>query len=113
MELAYTFDAVIQLLPTHMGGRRTAVRTHYRPNFNFNTEQYFCGEIRFKEGVEWIAPGQSAEATIMLLAARFIPQDLAPGYAFKLTEGTRVVGTGVIREVLKREEVNIEEQVVA
>ncbi len=113
MELAYTFDAVIQLLPTHMGGRRTAVRTHYRPNFNFNTEQYFCGEIRFKEGVEWIAPGQSAEATIVLLAARFIPGDLVPGYAFKLTEGKRVVGTGVIREVLKREEVDIEEQVVA
>lgn len=113
MELAYTFDAVIQLLPTHMGGRRTAVRTHYRPNFNFNTEQYFCGEVRFKEGVEWIAPGQSAEATIVLLAARFIPGDLVPGYAFKLTEGTRVVGTGVIQKILEREEIIEEQRAVA
>lgn len=101
--IQYTFDAIIYLLPTELGGRRTAVKDHYRPNFNFNTDQYFCGEIRFQNDVEWIAPGQSVQATIAMLPARYIPRDIGPDYAFRITEGTRIVGTGIVRNVLERE----------
>lgn len=101
-EVHYTFDAIIHLLPTEMGGRKTAAKNNYRPNFNFNTEQYFCGEIRFKNGVEWIAPGQSIEATIVMIPAKYIPRDIGPNYAFQITEGKRVVGTALVREVLEK-----------
>jgi translation elongation factor EF-Tu-like GTPase len=100
--IQYTFDAIIYLLPTEMGGRRTAVKNFYRPNFNFNTEQYFCGEVRFKNNIEWIAPGQSVEATIVMIPASFIPPDIGPNYAFQISGGTKVVGTGLIRDVLER-----------
>lgn len=101
--IKYTFDAIIHLLPTELGGRHTAVKNHYRPNFNFNTDQYFCGEIRFKNNVEWIAPGQSVEATVVMLPARYIPRNIEANYAFQITEGKRIVGTGIVREVMERE----------
>lgn len=102
--IAYTFNALITLLPTALGGRRSAAFTGYRPNINFNTEQHFCSEIHLSD-TESLAPGESAVAKIVMLPARHIRRNIGVSDAFKITEGTRVVGMGVIQEVLERKEV--------
>ncbi len=110
--IAYKFDALITLLPTDLGGRQGAAFTGYRPNLNFNTDQYFCSEVRFADSQESMAPGETTVATIAMLPAKHIRRNIGPGDSFTLTEGMRVVGTGIVRKVLEREEVSDVAEVV-
>jgi len=98
LDIAYTFTAKIYLLPTSGGGRRKAVYSHYRPAFSFNTIQYFSGEVTLIDKEE-LAPGEMALASIKLLPSRHIRKSLKSGDAFKITEGTHVIGFGTIEQI--------------
>jgi translation elongation factor EF-Tu-like GTPase len=94
----YNIRAIITLFPTDQGGREKPVYTGYRPSFAFNTERYYCGDIRLIARKE-LQPGQTSKAFIRLLPAKTIRKNLKPADAFRITEGTKTVGTGVIEKV--------------
>ena len=94
----YDIRAIITLLPTDQGGRKGPVRTGYRPSFAFNTEKYYCGEIRLIARKE-LQPGQTSKAFIRMLPAKTIRKNLKAADAFRITEGTKTVGIGVIEKV--------------
>ena len=97
-EITYTLRAKITLLPTEMGGRKKPVYSGYKPSLVFNTRQHYSGELRLLNKVE-LRPGKSALAQIDLLPARTIRKNLKANDAFTITEGNKVIGSGVIESV--------------
>ena len=97
-EITYNLRATITLFPTDQGGRKRSVHTGYRPNFAFNTEQYYCGEIELLDRDE-LRPGETSKAFIKMLPARTIRKNLKEKDAFSINEGNKTVGIGIITEV--------------
>jgi translation elongation factor EF-Tu-like GTPase len=97
-KIAYNFTAALSLLPTDQGGRKNPVFNHYRPSFSFGSKQHFSGEIIFSNTVE-LHPGNAAIAKIKLLPSRHINEHLKPGTLFKIFEGEKVVGMGIINSI--------------
>lgn len=98
-KIAYNFSALLSLLPTENGGRKRAVYDHYRPSFSFSTTNHVSGEITFV-GRHELQPGETAAIEVKLLSSRYVPAKLKSGDPFTIVEGDKVVGTGVIREIL-------------
>jgi elongation factor Tu len=97
-ETTYNLKAIITLFPTDQGGRKNPVYTGYRPSFAFNTEKYYSGEIRLIARKE-LQPGQTSKAYIRLLPAKTIRKNLKPADAFRITEGNKTIGSGIIEKV--------------
>lgn len=107
--IAYNFLSVLTLLPTEAGGRKKPVFSHYRPSFSFNTKQFFSGEVVFVNVAE-LRPGETTMAEIKLLPSRHIRHNLKSGDTFAISEGNKIVGTGVIRRIDNKEEVELSEK---
>ena len=97
-KIAYNFTAELSLLSTSSGGRKKPVYNHYRPSFSFGSKQHFSGEIIFPDLNE-LQPGNSAIATVKLLPSRNISENLKAGAMFKILEGEKVVGMGIINSI--------------
>lgn len=97
-KIAYNFTAILSLLSTSQGGRKKPVFDHYRPSFSFGSRQHYSGEIIFP-GSKELQPGSSATAQIKLLPSRHITEQLKPGAMFKIFEGEKVVGMGIINSI--------------
>jgi translation elongation factor EF-Tu-like GTPase len=97
-EIAYNIKATITLFPTEQGGRKKPVHTGYRPSFAFNTEKYYSGEIRLIDTTT-LYPGGTSSVLIKLLPAKTIRKNLKPTDAFRITEGSKTIGTGIITKV--------------
>jgi hypothetical protein len=93
----------VRMVPTEESGRRTPVRLagtlgdSYKPHFRIGLDGEFLG-VAFVEGPERLAPGEEADATVVLLYAStgvdYTP--LAPGVEFNVVEGPHVVARGTI-----------------
>ncbi|MGA9521604.1 MAG: DUF5063 domain-containing protein [Myxococcaceae bacterium] len=102
------FRALLRLLPTELGGRRSPIHSSYHPNWNLGLKWHGAlslngGQV-FLEGREELAPG--AEATIRIEPA-ISPElwgGVAVGAVLPMHEGSQVVGYAVILEVLSRAE---------
>lgn len=101
-KLSYNLTAIITLFPTEQGGRKRPVYSGYRPNFGFNTQQHYCGEIELLN-TKKLVPGGTSQVYIRLLPARTIRKNLKPDDAFVITEGAQPIGAGVIEKVEKEE----------
>ena len=88
------FKASIYVLKKEEGGRHTAFRTKYRPQFYLRTMDC-TGEITLPEGVEMVMPGDNVEITVELIYA----VALNVGLRFAIREGGRTVGSGQITEI--------------
>ncbi len=88
------FKASIYVLKKEEGGRHTAFRTKYRPQFYLRTMDC-TGEISLPEGVEMVMPGDNVEITVELIYA----VALNVGLRFAIREGGRTVGSGQITEI--------------
>ena len=97
-KIAYNFTATLSLLPTDQGGRKKPVFDHYRPSFSFGSKQHYSGEIIFPNAGE-LQPGHSAIAMVKLLPSRHISEYLKQGVMFKIFEGEKVVGMGLINSI--------------
>jgi hypothetical protein len=53
--------------------------------------------VQFTNGPETMAPGDSGEVEFECLYSEVSYDDLQPGVRFVVVEGTRRVGTGVVR----------------
>ena len=97
-EIAYNFTATLSLLPTDQGGRKKPVFNHYRPSFSFGSKQHYSGEIIFSS-VNELQPLHTATAQIKLLPSKHISEHLKPGVTFKIFEGQKIVGIGLISSI--------------
>jgi elongation factor Tu len=88
------FTASVNLLPTAEGGRRTGVRTGYRPQFFVRTTDV-VGVLDLGPGGV-AGPGDRVSVTVELGK----PVALEPGLGFAIREGGRTVGAGTVTALL-------------
>jgi elongation factor Tu len=88
------FAASVYLLPAAEGGRRTRVRTGYRPQFFIRTADAVGVLDLGPDGVA--APGDRVSVTVELGK----PVALEPGLGFAIREGCRTVGAGTVAALL-------------
>ena len=84
------FAASVYLLPAAEGGRRTEVRTGYRPQFFVRTADVVGVLDLGPDGVA--APGDRVSVAVELGK----PAALEPGLGFAIREGGRTVGAGTV-----------------
>jgi elongation factor Tu len=84
------FTASVHLLPAAEGGRRTEVRSGYRPQFFVRTADVVGVLDLGPDGVA--APGDRVSVTVELGK----PVALEPGLGFAVREGGRTVGAGTV-----------------
>jgi len=88
------FTASVYLLPADEGGRRTEVRTGYRPQFFVRTTDVAGALDLGPDGVA--APGDRVTVAVELGQ----PVALEPGLGFAIREGGRTVGAGTVTGLL-------------
>jgi elongation factor Tu len=88
------FEASVYLLPAAEGGRRTEVRTGYRPQFFVRTADVVGVLDLGPDGVA--APGDRVSVTVELGR----PVALEPWLGFAIREGGRTVGAGTVASLL-------------
>ncbi len=90
------FVAEAYILTKEEGGRHTPFFDNYRPQFYFRTTDV-TGQVKLKDGVEMIMPGDNAEMTVTLIA----PIAMDQGLRFAIREGGRTVGAGVVAKIVE------------
>ena len=90
------FTATAYILTKEEGGRHTAFRSEYRPQFYFRTTD-ITGVITLPKGVEMVMPGDNVTFTVELIH----PVAIEKGTKFSIREGGRTVGAGTVAEIIK------------
>jgi len=90
------FKATAYILKKDEGGRHKPFFKGYKPQFYFRTTDV-TGEIKLKEGVEMVMPGDRVEFDVELIT----PIAMEKGLRFAIREGGRTVGAGVVESILK------------
>lgn len=94
--------ARIVLLPTAVSGRILPVSGSYRPNHNFgnaDNREMVIGFLDFPSG-ESLSPGEGRELEITFWSQPGLKETVVPGRRWRIQEGPKLVGTGVVLEVL-------------
>jgi elongation factor Tu len=89
------FEATVYALSSQEGGRHTPFFSGYRPQFHFRTTDV-VGRIELPDGVDMVAPGDTAMMTVQLGK----PIALAEHLGFAIREGNRTVGAGTVTKLL-------------
>ena len=89
------FSSRVYILGKEEGGRHTPFFKGYRPQFYFRTIDV-TGTIELPEGIEMVMPGDNIEMIVTLIH----PIAMTDGLRFAIREGDRIVGAGVIIEVI-------------
>lgn len=92
--------AKIDFLPTELGGRILPAHSGYRPNHDFGLEGTLNDAAHEYIGQDTASPGESVFAKLWLLVSELQSGRLYPGFQFTVQEGSRIVGKGVVHEVL-------------
>jgi elongation factor Tu len=90
------FTGEVYVLSKDEGGRHTPFFSGYKPQFFFRTTNV-TGEVRLREGIEMVMPGDNAAVAVSLDK----PVALDIGSHFAIREGGKTVGSGVITEVVE------------
>lgn len=94
------FIADLKYLTTQEGGRKTAAFSGYRPQVKFDfTEMQTSGQQTFLNK-ESVYPGDTVEAAIRILSVEHFANRLTEDMAFEFREGSRIIGTGIITNIL-------------
>lgn len=94
------FIAVLTYKTTHEGGRETPACSGYRPQVKFPfSEMQTSGQQTFIEK-EWVYPGDTVKANIKILSVDLFAHCLDEGMDFEFREGSRIIGTGKIIEIV-------------
>jgi translation elongation factor EF-Tu-like GTPase len=94
--------AKIDLIKTEDGGRAHPVHSKHRPNHILADELdgYTRIGVIIIEDDEVILPGTSREVVIEFLIEDKIKAKLRPGFRWNINEGSRLIGTGTVLELL-------------
>ena len=90
-------EAQITFLRTEEGGRKSPVRSGYRPQFRYAGADWDA--VQEYLGADWVNPGDVVTARLIFFRPEFHRGRIAPGMPFEIAEGSRVVGRGVITRV--------------
>ncbi|MCH5716422.1 EF-Tu C-terminal domain-related protein [Niabella hibiscisoli] len=94
------FLADLKYLDTSEGGRKTPAFSKYRPQIKFGfDDMQTSGEQTFINKTV-VNPGEEVEASIRIIAVDHFKNRLQEGMAFEFREGPRIIGTGVIVQLL-------------
>ncbi len=94
------FLAHLKYLDTSEGGRKTPAFSKYRPQIKFDfDDMQTSGEQTFIDKTV-VNPGEEVEASIRIIAVDHFKNRLQEGMAFEFREGSRIIGTGVIVQIL-------------
>jgi elongation factor Tu len=88
------FKGQIYVLSKEEGGRHTPFFNGYRPQFFFRTTDV-TGNVKLKEGVEMVMPGDNVEIEVELIQ----PIAMEKGIKFAIREGGKTVGAGRVTEI--------------
>ena len=91
-------EVLVTFLPTEHGGRSSGVVSGYRPQFYYRNHDWDA-EYAFDE--ELVPLGRQVRAYLAFLSPQEHDGHLAPGVAFLVREGQKVVGYGVVTELLE------------
>ena len=100
-ELSRDVEAEIVLLPTEHGGRASAARSDYRPQFYYDGQDHDASHTY--PDVERVLPGQSARVFLAFLHPETHIGKLHPGMPFLIREGQKVLGYGTVTRVVDLE----------
>ena len=90
------------MLSSNQGGRRTAIRSGYRPNHNFGgaeNRKFYIGQVDLGAR-EILNPGDSHEVSIEFLHGPGIEEAVKAGATWRIQEGPQLVAIGTVIEVL-------------
>lgn len=95
------FVAHLKYRTTEQGGRTTQVfNSGYRPQIKFAfTKMQTSGQQTFLDK-DVVFPGDTVTAEIQLLSPDFLENKLTEGMDFELLEGSRIIGTGKIKQII-------------
>jgi translation elongation factor EF-Tu-like GTPase len=94
-----TIKALVSMKPTNVGGRTGIVKPGYRPTLVIESKN---SEVSFIE-TEQISPGGKGKVLIKILQPRSLPV-LAKDMIFEIMEGNKIVGAGIIMNVIEKSE---------
>lgn len=95
-------EVVMTFLRTEDGGRKSPVRSGYRPQFHYHGDD--CDAIHTYIGVEQVNPGDTVTAQLRFLRPQVHVGRIAVGMEFLIREGNRTVATGKVTKILGLEE---------
>jgi elongation factor Tu len=90
------FTASVYVLTKEEGGRHTAFRTGYRPQFYIRTTDV-TGVVQLPPNTEMVLPGDRVELTVELISAVALEE----GLRFAIREGGKTVGHGVVAKIIE------------
>ena len=90
-----TFKGQVYVLSKEEGGRHTPFFNGYRPQFFFRTTDV-TGDVKLKEGVEMVMPGDNVEIEVKL----GYPIAMEKQIRFAIREGGKTVGAGRVTEII-------------
>jgi translation elongation factor EF-Tu-like GTPase len=102
LEPSVKVRALISMLATDQGGRRTGITSGYRPNHNFGAADgraFYMGQVEFGSS-ESLSPGESREALIEFIRGPGLMEALLPGVTWRIQEGPKLVAIGSVIEIL-------------
>jgi elongation factor Tu len=89
------FEGSVYVLTKEEGGRHTPFFNGYRPQFFFRTTDV-TGNVKLKEGVEMVMPGDNVEIEVELIT----PIAMEKQIRFAIREGGKTVGAGRVTEII-------------
>ncbi|WP_440066538.1 hypothetical protein [Tenacibaculum discolor] len=96
--------AKLKLISKEEGGRKTGVKSGYRPNHIFEYQSNgqfkysYVGDIQFDEN-ELILPGETKEVLIRFLSRQLIDEYMNIGRKWWIHEGTKKIGEAEVIEI--------------
>ena len=97
------FVAVLDYLSTEEGGRDAPALSGSRPGLKFEfTQMQTSGHFVFLD-TDIVYPGDSVIAEITMASSSFFNNYLSVGMKFDFREGSKVIGTGEILEILNED----------
>lgn len=97
------FIATLTYRTTEQGGRKTPAASGYKPQLRFPFDiMTTSGQQKFI-GKDKLYPGETTDAEIRILSVDYFKHKLEAGMTFDFCEGARIIGTGVIKEIINSE----------
>jgi len=94
------FIAILKYRTAEEGGRDKPAFSGYRPHIKFPFSNYLTsGQQKFIDK-EIVYPGDTVKAAIVILATDVFANTLEVGMPFEFAEGSRIIGTGEIIEIV-------------
>ena len=95
------FIAELKYLTTEDGGRKTPVfSTGYRPQIKFDFDEMQTSGQQTFINKDSVYPGDTVEAGIKIISVEHFENTLTEGMTFDFREGSRIIGTGKIIDIL-------------